>query len=128
MRKGRDIHSGSTLDSFLEEEGLLHNAEVIATKRLLAWQLEQAMKARRVSKKDLARLLKTSRSQVDRILDPEYVGVSLESVSNTAQVLGRRIELHLVDEGAAKKSNNKSLIRAGNVPRSHSTRRRVAAA
>jgi len=129
MRKVSDGHSGSTLDSFLEEEGLLESVNVIAMKRVLAWQLEQAMKAKRVSKKAMAQLLRTSRSQVDRILDPEYVGVSLESVSSMAQALGKRIEVHLVDESSEKRSRNKNLqTGARNTTRAHGARKRVAAA
>jgi transcriptional regulator with XRE-family HTH domain len=98
-------------------------------KRVLAWQLEQAMKSKGVSKKDLAQRLKTSRSQVDRILDPEYVGVSLESISNMARVLGRRIEVQLVAEDAARKPSNKNLrLRAKSVTRTYGARKRVAAA
>ena len=128
MRKVSDGHSGSTLGSFLEEEGLLESVNVIAMKRVLAWQLEQAMKAKKVSKKAMAQLLRTSRSQVDRILDPEYVGVSLESVSSMAQALGKRIEVHLVDENAEKRSSKNLQTSARNPTRSHGARKRVAAA
>ena len=129
MGKSVDSRTGSTLDSFLNEEGLLHAAEVVAMKRVLAWQLQQAMKAKRISKKEMARLLKNSRSQVDRILDPEYVGVSLESVSNMAQALGRRVEVQLLDEGNLKKSITKNLrVRARSASSTQSTRKRVAAA
>ena len=76
-RTQADRHTGSTFDSFLEEENLLHEAELIAVKRVFAWQLEKAMKAQRVSKRGMAKRLKTSRSQVDRLLDPTYVGVTL---------------------------------------------------
>ncbi len=60
-------HTGSSFDSFLEEEGILEETEAVAVKRVLAWQLKQAMEKRRVTKKALAEELKTSRSQVDRL-------------------------------------------------------------
>jgi hypothetical protein len=92
-----DRHTGSTFDSFLEEENLLHEAELIAVKRVLAWQLEKAMKAQRVSKRGMAKRLNTSRSQVDRLLDPTYVGVSLETVSRAARAVGKRVQLQILD-------------------------------
>ncbi len=90
-------HSGSTFDSFLEEENLLHEAELIAVKRVFAWQLEKAMKAHRISKSGMAKRLRTSRSQVDRLLDPKYVGVSLETVSKAARAVGKRVQFQLLD-------------------------------
>jgi antitoxin HicB len=90
-------HTGSTFDSFLEEENLLHEVELIAAKRVLAWQLEKAMKAQRVSKRGMAKRLKTSRSQVDRLLDPTYVGVSLDTVSRAARAVGKRVQFQLLD-------------------------------
>src|SRR3984957_5590857 len=62
-------HSGSTFDSFLEEEGIRGEVEAIAVKRVLAWQLERAMQKQRKTKLAMARELHTSRSQLDRLLD-----------------------------------------------------------
>jgi predicted XRE-type DNA-binding protein len=90
-------HSGSTFDSFLEEEHLLEDTEAIAIKRVIAWQLQKAMKAKRVTKRAMAQRLKTSRSQVDRLLDPAYVGTSLETVSRAACAVGKRVRVQLVE-------------------------------
>ena len=70
----RNPHHGSSFDSFLEEEGLLEEATAKALKRVMAWQLEQAMKQRKVTKAALAKRLRTSRSQLDRILAGEQPG------------------------------------------------------
>ena len=64
-------HSGSTFDSFLEEEGIREEVEAVAIKRVLAWQLEQAMQEQQKTKQAMAKQLHTSRSQLDRLLDPQ---------------------------------------------------------
>lgn len=89
--------SGSTFDSFLEEEGLLEQAEAVAIKRVLAWQLQKAMEREQVTKKNMAERLRTSRTQVDRLLNPTYVGVSLETVTKAARAVGKRIRVEIVD-------------------------------
>jgi hypothetical protein len=66
----KNPHIGSTLDDFLAEQGVLEAFQAQAIKEVVAWQLAQAMKKKRISKKRLAELMKTSRSQVDRVLDP----------------------------------------------------------
>lgn len=91
----RNPHHGSSLDSFLEEEGHLENATAKAIKRVMAWQLQQAMKEQKVSKAVLAKRLKTSRSQLDRILDPANDQVSLASLVRTAHAVGRRVRFEL---------------------------------
>lgn len=65
-------------------------------KRVIAWQLEEAMKAQRITKLQMARRMKTSRSQLDRLLDPSHRGVTLETLARAAQVLGRHIRVELV--------------------------------
>jgi len=92
-KKGR---IGSSFDDFLKEEGIYDDVETTAIKRVIAWQLEKAMKARRMSKLQMARRMKTSRSQLDRLLDPLHNGVTLDTLSRAAQVLGRHIRLELV--------------------------------
>ena len=90
-------HSGSSFDDFLEEENLLQELETIAIKRVITWQLKKAMKAEKVTKQSMAARLKTSRSQIDRLLDPEYVGVGLDTVSKAAHALGQRVRIQFVD-------------------------------
>ena len=90
------IHAGSTFDSFLAEEGLLKEVEAIAVKRVLAWQFAEAIREQGTSKTALARSMKTSRSQLDRLLDPSNVAVSLETVPRAARALGMRMGLRIV--------------------------------
>ncbi len=90
-------HSGSSFDSFLEEEGLLERSEAVAIKRVIAWQLQTAMKQNQMSKKHMAERLGTSRTQVDRLLDPSYVGVSLDNVARAAHAVGKRVKVEIVD-------------------------------
>ena len=89
-------HRGSTLDSFLEEEGMLLETRAKAVKEVIAWQLGEAMRERGLSKSGLARLMHTSRTQVDRVLDPENGNVTIETLQKAAAVVGRRVELQLV--------------------------------
>ena len=91
-KKGR---IGSSFDDFLKDEGVYNEVETIAVKRVIAWQLEEAMKARRMSKLQMACRMKTSRSQLDRLLDPSHSGVTLETLARAAQVLGRHIRVEL---------------------------------
>jgi len=90
-------HSGSSFDSFLEEEGIRGEAETVAIKRVLAWQLEQAMREQRKTKQAMAKELHTSRSQLNRLLDPHNVSVSLEAITRAARVLGKRVTLQITD-------------------------------
>ncbi len=88
-------HLGSDLDDFLNEDGLLAETEAVATKRVIAWQLEQAMQARGLSKSALAKQMHTSRAAVDRLLDPASPSVTLLTLERAAQVLGRRLVVSL---------------------------------
>lgn len=94
-------HIGSTFDSFLEEEGIRAEVEALAAKRVLAWQLSQAMKKKKKTKHALAKELRTSRSQLDRLLDPRNVAVSLETISRAARALGKRVILRIADAKAS---------------------------
>src|ERR1700680_4126516 len=93
----RTDHSGSTFDSFLEEEGIREEVEAVAIKRVLAWQLERAMQQQQKSKQAMAKELRTSRSQLDRLLDPRNVGATLDTMSRAAKALGKRLVLRVED-------------------------------
>ncbi len=101
-------HSGSSVDSFFEEAGILEEVEAIAIKRVLAWQLSQAMREQRKTKQVLARELGTSRSQLDRLLDPEKVSISLEALARAAKVLGKNLVIRMTDIKATARSGRKS--------------------
>ena len=90
-RKATTDHSGSTFDSFLEEQGIRAEVEAVAIKRVLAWQFQHAMRRQQKTKQAMARQLRTSRSQLDRLLDPENISVSLGTIARAARVLGKRL-------------------------------------
>ncbi|MDZ4252881.1 MAG: helix-turn-helix transcriptional regulator [Sulfuritalea sp.] len=100
MKRRRKGRIGSSFDDFLKNEGVYNEVETVAVKRVIAWQLEEAMKTRRMSKLQMARRMKTSRSQLDRLLDPSHSGVTLETRARAAQVLGRQIRVELVQRAA----------------------------
>src|SRR5271167_2613784 len=90
-------HSGSTFDSFLDEEGIREEVEAVAIKRVLAWQLERAMRQQQKTKQAMAKQLHTSRSQLDRLLDPQNVSVSLDTITRAARALGKRLIIRVAD-------------------------------
>ncbi len=87
-------HMGSSIEDFLKEEGIFEEAQAQAIKEVVAWQLAEAMKKRKISKNKMATLLKTSRSQVDRLLDPRN-DITLSSLQRAAAI-GRRVSIELV--------------------------------
>jgi plasmid maintenance system antidote protein VapI len=88
-------HMGSSLDDFLKEEGIFEEAQAQAVKEVVAWQLAEAMKKKKISKNKMAALLKTSRTQVDRILYPKN-DITLGSLQRAAALLGLRVTIELV--------------------------------
>jgi len=95
-RKKTD-HSGSTFDSFLDEEEIREEVEAVAIKRVLAWQFERAMQKQQKTKRAMAKQLHTSRSQLDRLLDPQNVSVTLDTITRAARALGKRLILRVAD-------------------------------
>jgi antitoxin HicB len=87
---------GSSFDDYLKDEGVYEEFSAVAIKRVLAWQLEEAMKKDGVSKNEMAKRMHTSRSQLDRILDPDNDKIQLDTVFKAAQVLGREVKMELV--------------------------------
>jgi antitoxin HicB len=92
----RSTDSLTTLDSFLKEEGKLEEFEAVAIKEVLAWQIAEAMKAQNLSRKRLAERMKTSRSQIGRLLDPKDGNVTLVTLQRAARIVGRTLRLELV--------------------------------
>ena len=87
---------GSTFDSFLREEGIYEDASAAAIKRVVARQLESTMKEKHITKAEMARRMRTSRSALDRLLDPENDAISLSTLQKAAAVVGRQLRLELV--------------------------------
>lgn len=88
-------HRGSSLDDLLEEEGIYEEVSARANKRLIALQLADIMKKSNVTKSSLAKKLKTSRSQLDRLLDPENTSITLQSLECLAHAVGKQLKIEL---------------------------------
>lgn len=95
MRVKRNI--GSDFDDFLTEEGILAEVEAVATKRILAFQLEQAMQRCHITKKAMATKMHTSRAAVNRLLDPLNTAVTLKTMEQAAAAVGKRLCITLED-------------------------------
>ena len=91
----KNEHIGSDFDGFLRDEGLLAEAEATAVKRVIAYQIEKEMAERRISKSALDRVMQTSRSSLDRLLDPENASVTLLTLESVALALGKRLKVQL---------------------------------
>lgn len=95
-RKRRSAEGFSTLDEMLEQEGVHAAFQAVAIKEALAWQIEQAMKDQKLSRKRMAERMGTSRSQISRLLDPKDGNVTLATLQRAAELLGRKVRLDLV--------------------------------
>lgn len=95
-RMSNNPYTGSSFDDFLKEEDLYEESTAAAIKRVLAWQIEQEMQRKNITKSAMAERMHTSRSQLDRLLDPETTGVSLEMMQRAATVVGRELRIELV--------------------------------
>lgn len=87
---------GSDFDDFLAEEGLLDEAETVAVKRVLAFQIREMMESQNLSKAEMARRMRTSRAALERLLDPENRSVTLNTMDKAARSLGKRLRLTLL--------------------------------
>jgi len=90
---------GSSFEDFLKEDGIYEEVTAHAEKRVLAWQIQQAMRAKKITKQKMAARMHTSRSQLDRLLDPENDKVSLETIHRAAAAVGKRVRISLEDAG-----------------------------
>lgn len=89
-------HIGGLFDEVLKEEGIYEDVQATAIKRVLAWELEKEMQDKKISKMEMARRMDTSRSQLDRLLDPDNSSVTLVTLARAASVLGRKLRFELV--------------------------------
>lgn len=95
VKKRPNTRIGSDFDEFLEEEGILSEVEIVAAKRVIAYQLAELMKAQHISKTAMAVKMSTSRAVLNRLLDPENTGVTLKTLGKAAAVLGKKINISL---------------------------------
>ena len=88
-------HIGSDFDEFLAEEDLLAEAEAVAIKRVIAFQVEQLMKEQHLTKTEMSRRMNTSRAALERLLDPDTPAVTLQTLDRAARALGKRLQITL---------------------------------
>lgn len=93
MKKNKDF-IGSDFDDFLIEEGLLEESEAVAAKRVFVFEIEQELEKQKITKSQLAEMMGTSRSSVNRLLDPNKPS-TLRTLCGVARAIGRRVELHI---------------------------------
>jgi antitoxin HicB len=97
----RNRHVGSSFDEFLRSEGLYEEVTTLAWKRVLSWEVTEAMKREGLSKSEMAKRMGTSRSQLERLLDPENPNILLETVQKAAVAVGKRLTIGLTDAQSA---------------------------
>jgi DNA-binding Xre family transcriptional regulator len=96
MTKKKNPHRGSALDKLLKDDGVLEEFQAAAIKEVIAWQLQQEMKTKNLSKTAMAARMKTSRAQLNRLLDPKDGNVTIQTLQRAAAILGREIRVELV--------------------------------
>lgn len=95
-----NAHIGGSFDDFLADEGLLEDSTALAVKRVLAWQITEAMKAQKVTKTVMASRMHTTRATLDRLLDTEETSLTLSTLASAANALGKDVQIQLVDRAA----------------------------
>ena len=93
--KKQNPHIGSSFESWLDEQGLREEATAAAIKSVLSLQIAAAMKDKGLTKTHMAEIMQTSRAQVDRLLDPENMNATLETLLRAARAVGRELHLEL---------------------------------
>jgi len=91
----RSLSELDRLDDFLDEDGIREAVEARAVKRVIALQLQEAMKARNLTRAEMAELMDTSRAQLNRVLNPDTFNVTLETLSKAAHIVGRKLKVEL---------------------------------
>lgn len=97
MARRQNKHLGSSFDEFLQSEGLYEQVTTLAWKRVLSWEVTEAMKKEGISKSEMSKRMGTSRSQLERLLDPDNPNVLLDTVQKAATAVGKRLTIGLTD-------------------------------
>jgi antitoxin HicB len=92
-------HHGSSFEDFLRDEGpgRLEEATIQAKKRVIAWQIEQRRKAKKITKVEMAKRMGTSRAELDRVLNPDYAGVQIDTLARAAAAVGADLQIELIE-------------------------------
>ncbi len=94
-KKNKNIHAGSNFDDFLKEEGIFEHCQEVGAKYAFVMQLEDEMKKQKLTKDELAKRMETSRSSLDRLLDPNKSS-NIRSLINAAAAVGKQIRIHII--------------------------------
>lgn len=94
--KFKNKHQGSSLEDFLNEEGILEEATIYAIKSVIAWQLGEEMKNKKITKKRMTELMQTSHAQLNHVLDPQSKNTHLETLQSAAKIVGRTLKVEIV--------------------------------
>ena len=89
-------HIGTDFSDFLKEDGIFEETNDIAIKRVIAYQLEQEMKAQNITKTKMAEMMNTSRAVVNRLLNPDNSSLTLSTLESATQALGKRLSISIV--------------------------------
>lgn len=95
MKTKKHPNEGTSLEEFLGEDGNLEAATLVAVKRVIAWQIQEAMTKSKITKSEMAARMKTSRNQLDRVLNPDDDNVTIETLQRAAKAVGRSLRLEL---------------------------------
>ncbi|MBD3799767.1 XRE family transcriptional regulator [Sulfuricurvum sp.] len=87
---------GSSFDDFLQEEGMFVEAEAVAVKRVIAFQLEEAMAKEHITKTEMAKRMNTSRSAINRLLDPLNTSITLATIESAVAAIGKRLQIQVI--------------------------------
>jgi|APCry1669189070_1035195.scaffolds.fasta_scaffold49395_2 antitoxin HicB len=104
----RNRHEGSSFDDFLKDEGIYEDVEAAAVKKVIATMLAEAMKAQNISKVAMVKRIGTSRSQLDRLLDPENASVTLVTLTKAAAAIGKRLKIVFEDDREQVRATEKT--------------------
>jgi antitoxin HicB len=96
---------GSTLDDLLEEDGTLAEVDAIAIKRVIAWQVAQAMESMNISRTEMSKRMNTSRTAVNRLLNPQNSSVTLNTMVQAASVVGKKLRIEFIDKNENEEPN-----------------------
>jgi len=88
-------HIGSDFDDFLKEEGIYEEVQAVAIKRVIAYQIAEEMKKKKLSKTEMASRMKTSRAALERLLDPENASITLITLERAASAVGKKLKVQL---------------------------------
>ena len=119
---------GASFESFLEEDGILEAVDEAAVKKVIAWQIAEGMKQRKLNKSEMADAMQTSRTQLNRLLNPSNTGVALHTLYRAAAVLGKKLRVEMIDEKEPPRRARRSLVTGhgfGERPRPGAPRRAV---